>query len=202
MAKKKYKLQEAIEIISKMGGIIQTKEALDAGIHPRTLYTLRDQGFLQQISRGIYQVMNSEIVDPDFAVVSKKIKNGVICLISALSFHEMTTQIPHKVYVAVKAGARTPILDYPPVSIYHFSGKAYTEGYKPHRINENIIKIYNAEKTLADCFKFRNQIGLDVFLEAINIYKNRKKIKVNELVKYARICNVEKVMMPYINTLT
>lgn len=122
----------------------------------------------------------------------------MICLISALSFHEITTQIPHEVYVALERGARAPRLDYPPLRVFRFTGKAFTEGVEDHEIDGVSARIYSPEKTLADCFKYRNKIGLDTALEALRLYRQRKPIKVEALIEFARICRVEKVMRPYL----
>jgi len=122
----------------------------------------------------------------------------VICLISALSFHQLTTQIPHEVSFALPEKSRAPRLSYPPIKVHRFRGKAYQEGIEKHKIDGVVVKIYSSEKTLADCFKFRNKIGLDVFLEAIKMYRSRKRINVGVMINYARICRVEKQMRPYL----
>jgi len=125
---------------------------------------------------------------------------SVICLISALSYHEMTTEIPHEIYLALPRGAEPPRLDYPPLRIFWFSGTAFTDGVEQHDIDGIPVKVYNPEKTLADCFKYRNKIGLDVVLEALKFYRQRKRREVDELMRYARMCRVEKVMRPYLET--
>jgi len=134
--------------------------------------------------------------NPDLVSVDLKVQGGVICLISALAFHEITTQIPHEVYVALDRGARTPHLSYPPLRIFRFSGKAFTEGVEAHEIDGVSVRIYNPEKTMADCFKYRNKIVMDTAFEALKLYRQRNRIKVEDLLKFARICRVEKVMRP------
>lgn len=194
--------QNARAVFKKHGGLLKTTDALLAGIHPRTLYAMRDSGFLEQIARGLYRLADMPALEsPDLVSIALKVQGGVICLISALSFHEITTQIPHEIYVALKRGTRTPRSSYPPLRIFRFSGKAFTEGVEAKEIDGVSIRIYSPEKTLADCFKYRNKIGMDTTLEALKLYRQRKRVKVEELLEYARICRVEKVMRPYLEAI-
>ncbi|MGV8074187.1 MAG: type IV toxin-antitoxin system AbiEi family antitoxin domain-containing protein [Syntrophobacteraceae bacterium] len=180
-------------------GLMRTTEALRAGIHPRTLYAMRDSGFLEQIARGLYRLADMPALgNPDLVSVALKVQESVICLISALAFHEITTQIPHEVYVAIERGARTPLVSNTPLRIFKFSGRAFTAGVETHEMDGVSVRIYSPEKTLADCFKYRNKIGADTALEALKLYRQRKRINVEDLLKFARLCRVEKVMRPYI----
>jgi len=177
-------------------------EALRHGVHPRTLYAMRDSGILEQISRGLYRLAElPPLGHPDLVTVALKIRNGVICLISALAFHELTTQVPHEVYVAVKQGSEPPRLPYPPVRLFWFSGDAFTEGVQIHKVGGVPLRIYGPEKTVADCFKHRNKIGLEVALEALKAYRRRKSFNVDKLLYSARVCRVEKIMRPYLEAL-
>lgn len=190
---------KAKQIICQSGGIIKTSEALHAGIHPRTLYQLRDTGDLEQISRGIYRLTEIEPVsNPDFVVVATRIPNSVICLISALSFHEITTQIPHEISVAIPKDSKPSTMKYPPVQFYKFSQESFMAGIEKHQIDGVSVKVYSPEKTLADCFKFRNKIGMDVVLEALKLYKGRKKFDHRKILEYAKICRVDKIVRPYL----
>jgi predicted transcriptional regulator of viral defense system len=190
---------KAKRIIQQHGGVIRTAKAIQAGIHPRVLYQLRDENLLEQLSRGVYRLTDQEAVsDPDLVIVATRISKAVICLVSALSFHEMTTQIPHTVSVALPRGSDTPRIDYPPISIHRFSKEALLTGITVHRIDNVSVKIYSPEKNLVDCFKFRNKIGMDVVLEALKFYKGRREFKLGEILKYAKICRVEKIMRPYL----
>ena len=130
-----------------------------------------------------------------------KIPKGVICLISALSFHEITTEIPHQVYLALPRGSEPPRLDYPPLKVYWFGDPAFKEGIEHHEVDGIPINIYSPEKTIADCFKYRNKIGMDVAIEALKLYRQRKKFKIDDLIHYAKICRVEKIMQPYIEAM-
>jgi predicted transcriptional regulator of viral defense system len=189
----------ALRIIKKRGGMVRTAEAIAAGIHPRTLYQLHGAGDLEQISRGVYRLAEiGPITNPDLVTVASRVPKGVICLISALAFHEITTQIPHAVSIALKKGAESPRLDYPPISLHRFADAALKEGVQVHVIDGVRVRIFAPEKTLADCFKFRNKLGLDVALEALKLYKARKKFNTRELLRCARVCRVENVMRPYL----
>lgn len=193
---------KALRIIKKRGGLLRTGEAIAAGIHSSTLYQLRDAGDLEQISRGVYRLTAiSPISNPDLVTVAARIPKGVICLISALAFHEITTQVPHAVSIALKKGAETPRLAHPPLSIHRVAEAALNEGVEVHIIDGVRVRIYSAEKTLADCFKFRNKLGLDVALEALKLYKARKKFNTRELLRCARVCRVEKIMRPYLEAM-
>ncbi len=193
---------EAKTIIREHGGTIRTRDALKAGIHCRTLYAMRDRGELEQLARGLYRLAEEEPPEnPDLITVAHKLPDAVICLISALSFHDLTTQIPHDVHLAIPRQSRPPRLDHPPIKVYRFSGDAYSEGIELHDMDGATVKIYNPEKTLADCFKYRNRIGKDIVLEAIRLYRKRNTQNVDALLRYARICRVENVMRPYLEAI-
>ncbi len=190
------------EVFRKHGGQLRMTEAIQHGLTRYMLYTLRDKGVIEQVSRGIYRLAElPPIGNPDLVTVSLRVPKGVICLVSALAYHDITTQIPHEVSVAVPRNSRVPSLDYPPSRSYRFSDPAYKSGIQEHLIDEVPVKIYTPEKTLADCFKFRNRIGMDVVLEALKLYRTRYEFGLRELVKYAKVCRVEKVMRPYLETM-
>jgi predicted transcriptional regulator of viral defense system len=187
------------EIFRKHGGQLRMSEAIKQGITRYMLYSLRDKGVIEPVSRGVYRLVNlPPISNPDLVTVSLRFPNAIICLVSALAYHEITTQIPHTVSVAVSRDSRIPSLDHPPIQAHRFSNEAYTSGIEEHSIDGVALKVYSPEKTLADCFKFRNKIGMDVVLEALKLYKVRKKFRPSELLRYARICRVARVMQPYL----
>ena len=187
------------EIFHEYGGQLRMSEAINHGITRYMLYSLRDKGIIERVSRGIYRLVElPPISNPDLVTISLRFPNAVICLVSALAYHDITTQIPHAVSVAIPKDSRMPSLDYPPIQAHKFSNEAYKSGIEEHMIDGVPVKVYNPEKTLADCFKFRNKIGMDVVLEALKLYKTRKKFDLGELLKYARVCRVEKVMRPYL----
>lgn len=188
--------------IKKIGGTVRTAEAVRAGIHPRTLYELRDAGDLEQVSRGVFRLSEQEpLSNPDLVTVALRVPRAVVCLVSALSFHGITTQIPHSVAIALEPGSESPRIHYPPVTVHRFSGAALTAGIEEHKIDGVQVRFYSPEKTLADCFKYRNKIGMDVVLEALTLYKARKKLKLSELLEHARACRVEKIMKPYLEAM-
>ena len=196
------RFDRAVVVFKKHGGILRTAQAIRAGIHPSTLYAMRDGGTLEIVSRGVYRLADSEpLGNPDLVTVATRIPMGVVCLISALSFHELTTQIPHEVHVALSRGAEEPRLDHPPIRTYRFSGEAFTEGVEIHKFDGVSVRIYNPEKTLADCFKFRNRIGLDTAVEAVRFYRERRRVKVDDLMRYASICRVKKIIRPYLEAI-
>lgn len=173
-------------------------EALAHGMTRYMLYALRDRGIVELVSRGIYRLVElPPIGNPDLVTVSLRFPNAVVCLVSALAFHGITTQIPHEVSVAVPRGSRMPSLDYPPIRAHQFSKEAYPPGIEAHRIDGTNVKIYSRQKTLVDCFKFRNKIGMDVVLEALKLHKERNGFDLGALLEYAKVCRVEKVMRPY-----
>ena len=189
----------ALKIINQHNGIIRTKDAIAKGIHPRVIYKLRDKGIIEEISRGLFRVSkNDSISNPDIVTIALKFPGAVICLISALSYYNITTQIPHMVYIALSKGAETPRIDYPPISVHRFSGDSFTAGIREEDIDGVKVKFYCPEKTIADCFKFRNKIGLDIALEALKLYKSNYRFDINKLMKYAKICRIENIMKPYL----
>lgn len=195
--------EKAIDTIRKQGGIIRTSEAFRHGIHRRTLYGLRDDGVLASVSRGLYQLaeMESFPTEIDLVNVAKLVPHGVICLISALSFHELTTQIPHEIWLAVERKSRKPKVTYPPVRSIFFTGSCFHEGIEVHRIMEQDVRIYNAPKTVIDCFRWRNSVGLDVALEGARSYLKRRGASPSKLMEYAKLCKVEKLVTPYLEAM-
>jgi len=195
-------IDSAKQIFLRHGGILRTGEALDQGIHRRALYAMRDAGILERLERGLFRLAElPPLSDPDLITVARKIPKGVVCLISALHFHNITTQILHAVSIAVIRGTEPPRLNFPPIQIYWFSGEAFTAGVEEHIIEKTIVRVYGAEKTLADCFKFRNKIGMDTALEALTLYLESRKPNPRKLLQFAKVCRVEKVMRPYLEVL-
>ena len=191
--------ESPIAIFRKHGGQLRMSEAIAHGITRYMLYSLRDKGIIEQVSRGFYRLVElPPISNPDLVTVSLRFPNAVICLISALSYHNVTTQIPHVVSVAVPRDSRIPSLDYPPVQAHRFSNNAYNSGIENHSIDGVPVKIYTPEKTLVDCFKFRNKIGMDVVIEALKLYRSRQQFNLEKLLTYAEVCRVKNIMTPYL----
>lgn len=195
------KNNQPLKIFRQHGGTLRTSQALRFGIHPRMLYKLRDEGRILEMSRGVYQLAEmAQSNHSDLAAVTARVPDGVVCLISALAYHELTTQIPHEIYLAIPREKETPRIDYPPVRAFHFSENTISAGVEMHKIAGVEVKIFTAEKTVADCFKFRNRIGLDVALEALKLCLSRDGSRA-KILKYARLCRVEKVIYPYLEAI-
>jgi predicted transcriptional regulator of viral defense system len=192
-------IERAKSVFRQKGGLLRMSQALQAGIHRDTLRAMVEQGDLEKLSRGLYRLADAEpLSHPDLAVVAEKAPEGVICLVSALAFHELTTQIPHEVYLAIARNAEPPRIDYPPVRSFRFSGAAFTEGIETHELGPVTLRVYSRAKTLADCFKFRNKIGLDTCLEALRSYRQQRGFNSDALLQYAAVCRVTNIMRPYI----
>jgi len=182
--------------------VLKTKDALRLGIHPETLYRMRDSGTLATLGRGLYRLSElPPLGNPDLVTVAMKVPSSVICLISALAFHELTTQIPHEVYLALPRGMEPPRLDHPPLRIFWFSRRVFAYGLESHKLDGTHVQIYSPEKTVADCFKYRNKTGLDIAREALKNYLERRKRNLGALLEAADVCRVSKVMRPYLEAL-
>ena len=202
MAADKQKHQ-ARAVFGEHGGLLRTRDAIRLGIHPRTLYAMRDEGAIQQVRRGYYRLADlPDLGNPDLVAVALAVPKGVICLISALSYHGIGTQIPRVVDVAIHKDAKRPRIDYPPVRIFWFTGQALTAGVQTHELDGVPVQIYSPAKTVADCFKFRNRIGLDVAIEALREVRRSRLATVDELFRMARVCRVANVMRPYLEAVS
>jgi predicted transcriptional regulator of viral defense system len=193
------RFERARSIFLRSGGTLRTSDAIRKGIHPRTLYAMRDAGMLERLARGLYRLADlPPLGNQDLVSVALKIPRGVICLVSSLAFHGMTTQIPHEVYVALERGAEPPRLKHPPVRVFWLSGRGFSDGVEVHVLDGTNVRIYSPAKTVVDCFKYRNKIGLDVALEALRSYRESKVFRVDELMQLAKVCRVDRVIRPYV----
>lgn len=193
--------QKTKSLVRQNGGVVRTSELLESGIHPRVIYRMRQAGALIELSRGVFRLADAPLMEnSDLIAVGKRVPNGVICLISALSFYHLTDEIPHEVYLAVRRGTSKPQIDYPPTRIFHFSGQTFSAGVEIHNLAGNRVKIYTPEKTIADCFKFRHQIGLDVAIEALKRSLAKKGSR-RKIIKFAEECRVLKIIKPYLEVL-
>ena len=190
-------------IFRKRGGVLRMSEALAAGLNRRNLYALRDAGTITQLSRGVYRLASlPELEAPDLVTVAARVPAGVVCLISALAYHELTTQIPHAVDIALPRGAEKPRIDYPPVSVHWFSAPAFTSAIETPTVDGQKLRVYSAEKSIADAFKYRSKLGLDVALEALRTWRSRRGAAIGRLLTQARVCRVERVMRPYLEAVS
>lgn len=202
MAKQLDTEKKATRIFQDHGGVLTTAQALRSGVHARTLYRMRDSGLLQQLDRGLFRLAAlPPPSDPDLMSAAIKVPRGVLCLISALSFHGITTQIPHEIYLALPRGTEPPHRSSPPLRLFWFGEGSYRAGIEQHRIDGVEMRVYSPEKTIADCFKMRNRIGADVAIEALRLYAASRPMDIDKLLHFARICRVEGVMRPYLEAL-
>ncbi|MBC8206095.1 MAG: type IV toxin-antitoxin system AbiEi family antitoxin domain-containing protein [Kiritimatiellales bacterium] len=186
-------------LFSEHGGQLRMRDALNAGMSRYMLYNLYEKGFVERIARGVYRLADlPPISEPDFMAISTRCPKAVLCLISALSLHEITTEIPRQIFIALPRDTRAPTMKYPPLSIHKFSEPAYSEGIEVRDMDGVGVKVYCVEKTLADCFKYRNKIGMDVVLEALKFYRERYRFDGNKIMHYAKVCRVDNIMRPYL----
>jgi predicted transcriptional regulator of viral defense system len=188
-----------IEAFRRTGGVLRTAQALRIGIHQRDLYALRDAGVLDRLSRGVYRLAElPPLTDPDLVTVATRVPKGVIALVSALHFHGLTTEIPHEVSIALPRGTARPRLDWPPLRVYRMSGAMFTSGIEIHECDDVEIRVYGTAKTVADCFKFRNRIGVEVALEALRTGLAEHMFSPAEVYRAAKLCRVDAVVRPYL----
>ncbi len=188
--------------LARRRGFITRGEVARAGIHTQALSRLVRAGTLERVARGRYRLADAPITENHgLALVAAAVPTAVISLVSALSFHQVGTQLPHEVWIALDRRARRPALTWPRLRVHRFSGKALTEGIETHRIEGESVKVYGVAKTLADVFKYRNKIGLDVALEALREAWRARRFTMDEIHRYARMCRVERVMRPYLDAL-
>lgn len=195
--------KEKIIKLAEQEGIIRPRDVEKTGIPREYLMRLYRKGDLIRIGRGLYALpdtLTSESIT--LAEITKRAPNAVICLLSALQFHNLTTQAPHRVWVAIENKKWAPNFDYPPLELVRFSGHSFSYGIEKHKVNRVPIKVYSPSKTIADCFKFRNKIGLDVALEALRETWRARKVTMDELWGAAKVCRMTNVMRPYLEAIT
>lgn len=197
----KSKIKKLMEMLAEQH-VIRPRDLQRARIPRNYLSRLVQRGELEKLDRGMYtagKVPTSEHIT--LLEVSRKIPKGVICLLSALSFHEIGTQLPHEVWIAIDVKAWAPLINSPAVRIMRFSGDALRFGVQEKQVMGEKIRVFSPAKTVADCFKFRNKIGLDVAIEALRECFREKKASMNELFAAAKVCRVDRVMRPYLESL-
>jgi predicted transcriptional regulator of viral defense system len=188
--------------LTKRRGIFAASEASAAGIHPQKLARLVKRGTVERVSRGKYRLAGAEVTEHHgLALAAASVPKGVACLLSALRFHDVTTQNPFEVWFAIERRSRAPKLEYPPLRILRFSGRAFSSGVETHVIEGGRVRVYSLAKTIADLFKYRNKVGVDVAVEALRESWQSRRIRLSEIDPYARICRVQRVMRPYVEAL-
>ena len=194
--------QKILELAGRLG-IIRPRDVEAEGIPREYLYRLCADGVLTRVGRGLYALpdtLKSEAIT--LAEVAKRVPNAVVCLLSALQFHDITTQVPHRIWIAIENKRWEPKFDYPPIELVRLTGRAFSFGVEEHEVDRVPVKVYSPAKTVADCFKFRNKIGLDVALEALRETWRSRKATMDELWEAAKVCRVANIMRPYLEAIT
>jgi len=195
--------RERILRLLKKTGVLRPRDLEEVGISGVYLNKLYAEGLLDRPSRGLYTLADSEPSEyRTIAEAGKRVPHGVVCLLSALRFHDLTTQAPFEAWLAIDEKARLPNIDYPPVRIVRFSGQALSYGVEEHKVDGVNVHIYSPAKTVADCFKYRNKIGLDVAIEALRDCLRQRKATLDELWSSAKVCRMSNVMRPYLEAVT
>lgn len=188
--------------LARHQGLLRPRDLEVNGIARQYLVLAQQQGLIERVARGLYRTPGAMATEhQSLAQVCKKMPTGVICLLSALRFHDLTTQNPYEVWLAIDQKANSPRMDSVALRIIRFSGAAFTEGVETHKIHGVPVRVYGIAKTVADCFKCRNKIGLNIAIEALRDCVQQRKTSVDELVRYARICRVERVISPYLEAM-
>ncbi len=196
------KTKRVLDYFKKHGGIVRFSSIIKAGFHPDTLSALEKEGKIEKIARGLYRMTQYTLGSyPDIVIASLQAPRGIVCLVSALAFHEATNEIPRQVDIAILAGTRANRIKYPPVKFYRFAPKAWKTGIERHEVENHQIKVYSLAKTIADCFKFRNRIGVDVARDALRVAITEKGIKPKEIMEYAKICRVDSIIKPILEAM-
>lgn len=189
--------------LARAQGVLSAREVSQAGIHSQELTRLLADGTLERIARGRYRLAGSEVTEHHGLVLAAATATGaVICLLSALSFHGIGTQLPAEVWLAIERGRRPPRLLYPSLHIVRFSGPAFHQGIEVHEIEGQRVRVYGVAKTLADLFKARHRVGIDVAVEALREAWRERRFTMEELDRAARACRVERVMRPYVEAVS
>jgi predicted transcriptional regulator of viral defense system len=186
----------------EQSGVIRLRDVTARNLHPELLRRLVAKGLITRLTRGVYARAGFEPTENHgLAQVAIRVPESVVCLLSALQFHGLTTQMPRRVWIALPPRKRTPKLDWPGLQVHRFSGASFSDGWDEHHLEGIPVKIYGPAKTTADCFKFRNVVGLEVAIEALRDCLSENRTTVDELVHFARICRVERIMRPYLEAL-
>lgn len=202
VAKRPKTYKDQLLALARQAGVLRPRDLDAEGIPREYLRRLLAEGLLERPGRGIYVAAGLKPTPHHtLAEASKRVPHGVVCLLSALQFYELTTQAPFEVWLAIGEKARLPKVDYPALRIVRFSGMALTEGTKEHRVEGITVKVYSPAKTVADCFKYRNRIGFDIAMEALQETIRSRRATPAQVMRYAKVDRVEQVMRPYVQAL-
>lgn len=188
--------------LARQKGMLRSSDLTDAGVARVVLTRLTASGQLERAGRGLYRLPQTQTSEFESLItLAIKVPQAVFCLLTALQFHGLTTQLPRQIWIAMPRGSHTPTIDYPPVKMVQFTGASYMEGVEVFERDQVKLKVYGVAKTIADCFKHRNKIGIDVALEALKDARAQQKVSANDLWHFAKICRVANVMRPYLEAL-
>jgi predicted transcriptional regulator of viral defense system len=189
--------QRVLQLVRK-NGRLRASDLADTGVPRAVLTRMAASGQLERAARGLYRLPDSGSSEHEGLVtVASKVPQAVVCLLSALQFHGLTTQLPWQVWFAMPRGSHVPRLEYPPIRMVQFTGEAYTQGIETHERDGVKLHVYSVAKTVADCFKHRNKIGMDVALEALKDARAQGRASFDDLWRCAKVCRVSNVMRPY-----
>lgn len=193
--------EQIIQLIQE-NTLIRSRDVDKLNIPRKYLNHLQQDGVIEQIGRGLYSLPDSlDTEHANLAEIAVRVPNGVVCLLSALDFHGLTTQLPFEIWLAIEGTSWKPTISYPPIQVVRFSGKAFDFGIEEHQVNDVSIQVYSIAKTIADCFKFRNKIGVDIAIEALREALREKRAPIDDIWKAAKICRVHNVMKPYLEAM-
>lgn len=182
-------------------GIMRLSDLKRRGVNPATLARLVDEGVLQRPSRGLYERADVDVdIAHSLAEVAARVPKGVICLVSALQFHDITLQLPGSIWIAIGSKDRKPAIDYPPIRVARFGDEALTLGVETHIIDLVPVRIFDPSKSIVDCFRFRNTVGLDVAMEALRMGWRSRKAKPDDIARYAQALRIWSVVRPYLES--
>src|SRR3990170_6678909 len=195
--------KQLLRALRSHGGWLRQREALDLGVHPRWLSRLVEEGTIERVSKGLYRLpQDTQTTHASFVAAAHTVPGGVVCLLSALEYYELTTSNPSEVYLAIPRTAWAPKVDYPPIRFFRFSPRMMDFGVETVRTRRGSFSIYDREKTICDSLRHRSIVGQDVVIEALRAYLRSPRIRnIDRLIKTARRCRVEKRIRPYIEAL-
>lgn len=196
------KSKSLTDFFQEHGGVARFSAMLKAGFHADSLASLEKEGKVEKIGRGLYRLIDHSIEDqPDLVMATLQAPRGVICLITALAFHEATDEIPRQIDIAIPRLTHANKIKYPPVKFYRFSKPSWEAGIEEHMVDGHKIRIYSLAKTIADCFKFRSKVGIDVARAALKTALDERKVKINDVMGFAKICRVDGIIKPIMESI-
>lgn len=194
-------LDTVTAVLADLGGTARTRDILAAGVHPRDLYAARDAGELIEVSRGVFRLADLQLTEPDLVAVATRMPKAVFCLVTALHLHGLTLEIPRAVHVALPRGVHPARLDHPPLEVYHFSEISYAAGVEERLVDGVRVRVTTPAKSVADAFKFRSRVGLELAIDALKQALARRAAPAAEIDRMARVDRVQAVVRPYLEAL-